>query len=381
MRDDDFELAIKVVIVGNGVVGKSSMIQRFCRGLFTNEYKKTLGVDFMERKIRVKSDNIRLMLWDTAGQEEFDAITKAYYRGANACVIVFSTTDRQSFLSIEKWKKKVEYECGDIPMAIVHNKIDLSHQSVVTREEAESLAKRYHCKLFRTSVKDNINVENVFHFLAESYMESINDDNNSVDEEPVFKSLNNTSYYSTPVLSSPPNNIMPTLRANTSSFGTNSLYHQRSGHHYMTNYRQQPQHQQRQQQNNYKMGYNYFNNTSTVGRGIVGVPSQLSLSSNAILSHYRYKGKYGGGGGIGGLPVRPLPTQRYSNIINNKHHNNNNNNSSSIVLHHRPQSQYEQLLAKHSLHNNYIYGSGGRPYQTTTNTSSNNSFLKTCRIF
>ena len=104
------------------------------------------------------------------GQEEFDAITKAYYRGANACLIVFSTTDRDSFLSIEKWKSKVEFECGHIPMAIVQNKMDLSHQTLVDRHEVENCAKRLKCKLFRTSVKDNINVENgftnfIYHFI------------------------------------------------------------------------------------------------------------------------------------------------------------------------------------------------------------------------
>lgn len=56
---------------------------------------------------RVQSTEVHLMLWDTAGQEEYDSITKAYYRGAQACVLVFSTTDRESFLAIEEWKKKV----------------------------------------------------------------------------------------------------------------------------------------------------------------------------------------------------------------------------------------------------------------------------------
>ena len=58
---------------------------------------------------RLNGEDVRLMLWDTAGQEEFDAITKAYYRGAQACVIAFSTTDRDSFCAITKWKKKVCY--------------------------------------------------------------------------------------------------------------------------------------------------------------------------------------------------------------------------------------------------------------------------------
>ncbi|KAF0292160.1 Ras-related protein Rab-23 [Amphibalanus amphitrite] len=107
MRDEEMEVAVKVVIVGNGAVGKSSMIQRYCRGTFTKEYKKTIGVDFLERMIEVYDDPVRLMLWDTAGQEEFDAITKAYYRGAQACVLTFSTVDRASFQAVRHWKKKV----------------------------------------------------------------------------------------------------------------------------------------------------------------------------------------------------------------------------------------------------------------------------------
>ena len=73
------------------------------------------------------------MLWDTAGQEEFDAITKAYYRGAQACVIAFSTTDHASFEAVKKWKRKVEDECGHVPMVLVQNKIDLLHESQVDR--------------------------------------------------------------------------------------------------------------------------------------------------------------------------------------------------------------------------------------------------------
>lgn len=73
-----------------------------------------------------------MMLWDTAGQEEFDAITKAYYRGAQACVLTFSTTDRASFEAVKDWKKKVENECGEVPTVLVQNKIDLMDQAVVS---------------------------------------------------------------------------------------------------------------------------------------------------------------------------------------------------------------------------------------------------------
>ncbi|EPY72888.1 hypothetical protein CB1_068050001 [Camelus ferus] len=113
------------------ILGKSSMIQRYCKGIFTKDYEKTIGVDFLQRQIQVNNEDIRLMLWDTAGQDEFDAITKACYRGAQACVLVFSTTDRESFEAISSWREKVVAEVADIPIVLVLNKTDLLDDSCI----------------------------------------------------------------------------------------------------------------------------------------------------------------------------------------------------------------------------------------------------------
>nr|XP_045012782.1 ras-related protein Rab-23 isoform X3 [Jaculus jaculus] len=171
MLEEDMEVAIKMVVVGNGAVGKSSMIQRYCKGIFTKDYKKTIGVDFLERQIQVNDEDVRLMLWDTAGQEEFDAITKAYYRGAQACVLVFSTTDRESFEAISSWREKVVAEVGDLPTVLVQNKIDLLDDSRIKNEEAEALAKRLKLRFYRTSVKEDLNVnEGVFNTAGGSHL-------------------------------------------------------------------------------------------------------------------------------------------------------------------------------------------------------------------
>jgi len=183
LRDEDIEISVKVVIVGNGAVGKSSMIQRYCRGTFTKSYKKTIGVDFLEKQLRVHGEEVRLMLWDTAGQEEFDAITKAYYRGAQACVIAFSTTDRDSLLAVKNWRKKVEDECGDIPMVMVQNKIDMIAQSEINQQEAEALSKECNMKLYRTSVKEDLNVGVVFQHLAENYVNKVISNTNSQERQ------------------------------------------------------------------------------------------------------------------------------------------------------------------------------------------------------
>jgi Ras-related protein Rab-23 len=172
--DDDFDTTMKVIVVGNGRVGKTSLVRQFATGKYDENYKQTIGVSFTEKKMFVKEieQNITFMLWDTAGQEEFAEMTKQYYRGAKACVLAFSTTDRASFEAIEKWNEKVLHECEEgICRVLIQNKIDLFSERVIEDSEAESLAERLQVKFFKASVKNNFNVDAIFTHLAVQYME------------------------------------------------------------------------------------------------------------------------------------------------------------------------------------------------------------------
>lgn len=172
MIEEDIDTSLKVIIVGNGQVGKTSMITRFAKGIFTNEYKKTLAVDFLEKKTYLNAigEEVTFFLWDTAGQEEYDAITRTYYKGAGACILAFSTVDRASFDAIESWYQKVTDECGSICMVLVQNKVDLMDDAQMSANEVEYLAKRLRLKLYRTCVKDNLNVTEVFQHLGGEYV-------------------------------------------------------------------------------------------------------------------------------------------------------------------------------------------------------------------
>lgn len=166
------EASIKIIILGNGGAGKSSLLRRWVYNEYDDNYKKTIGAAFMEKEHYVKSigESVKFLLWDTAGQEEFDSVTRRYYRGAGACILAFSTTDRASYLAVEKWNQKVKEECGDICTVLIQNKIDLIDQAVVEQHEAESLAKKLQVNFFRTSVKKNFNITAVFDSLAEQYL-------------------------------------------------------------------------------------------------------------------------------------------------------------------------------------------------------------------
>ena len=105
MADEDFvediDITIKVIVVGNGCVGKSSLVLRYAKEIFTDEYKKTVGVDFLQRKKFIKNigKEIEFHIWDTAGQERFKSLTKMYFKDANAAILVYDVTFRDSFES------------------------------------------------------------------------------------------------------------------------------------------------------------------------------------------------------------------------------------------------------------------------------------------
>eukprot|EP01026_Neomeris_dumetosa_P055272 TRINITY_DN50135_c1_g3_i1.p2 TRINITY_DN50135_c1_g3~~TRINITY_DN50135_c1_g3_i1.p2 ORF type:complete len:231 (-),score=28.97 TRINITY_DN50135_c1_g3_i1:255-947(-) len=181
MQEEDLERELKILVVGDGGVGKSSMIRKFCRNQFSNDYKKTIGVDFLEKNVHVPElgEDVRLFLWDTAGQENFDSLTRSYYRGANAAVLVYSVTDRSSFEAIKQWHTRIKYECGDIPMALVQNKVDLLDRGVVSTKEAEDLAQFLQLRFYRTCVKEGLNVLEVFQYLTTQATTSDNIVNNS----------------------------------------------------------------------------------------------------------------------------------------------------------------------------------------------------------
>ena len=116
---------------------------------------------FLNLPISVNGEDVRLMLWDTAGQEEFDCITRAYYRGAQACVLAFSCVDRESFKQVGRWKRKVEEECGNIPMVLVMTKMDLLYKAAMDSFEVEKMSRNLGLPLIKTSVKENLNVSKV----------------------------------------------------------------------------------------------------------------------------------------------------------------------------------------------------------------------------
>ena len=136
MSETNYHYLFKIIIIGDTckkflnyffiVVGKSNILSKYIYGRFIPEHEITIGCEFMAKNIEILDRNIRIQVWDTAGQESFRAITRSYYKNSACAVIVYDITNRQSFYNVEQWLKEVKEMCNkEILIVLVGNKIDL----------------------------------------------------------------------------------------------------------------------------------------------------------------------------------------------------------------------------------------------------------------
>ena len=100
------KVLLRFIILGDAGVGKTALMNQYTHSRFTKKYKATIGADFMSKDFNIEDKEITLQIWDTAGQERFDSLGVAFYRGADAVMLVYDITNKDSFQSIEKWRKK-----------------------------------------------------------------------------------------------------------------------------------------------------------------------------------------------------------------------------------------------------------------------------------
>ncbi|MBS7287973.1 MAG: GTP-binding protein [Candidatus Freyarchaeota archaeon] len=156
----------KVLVVGDGGVGKTSLTVRFTTGSFREDYLSTLGVNFYSKTVDVDGTLIKLTIWDTGGQERFKPLLPNYFKGGQGSLVVFDVTNPETFRSVEDWVEQVRRYCGDIPIILVGNKIDLLSERKVKHEEGVHLAEKLGAPYFESSAKTNEKVYDVFVFLA-----------------------------------------------------------------------------------------------------------------------------------------------------------------------------------------------------------------------
>ncbi|KAM9752122.1 ras-related protein Rab-7L1-like [Menidia menidia] len=170
------EHLLKILIVGDGNVGKSSFTHRYTSGQFNSSYKMTVGVDFSVKLLHwSEREKVRLQLWDIAGQERFISMTRIYYRGALGCVVMFDVTNSSSFLNCLHWKRDLDSKAmlpsGEpVPCILLANKCDLPGR-VVSAESVDGFSRAHgFITWMETSVKENRNVQEAMRRLVQEIL-------------------------------------------------------------------------------------------------------------------------------------------------------------------------------------------------------------------
>jgi len=163
----------KVVLLGEGRVGKTSLVLRFCRDMFVDGQPPTIQASCLERALRIGDKKVNLVIWDTAGQERFHALGPIYYRDADAALLVYDITDTDSFKRIQLWVRELRKMVGsEIQLTIAGNKLDLERQRVVSKQEAAEYAESVGALYSETSAKLGKGIEEVFTSLGKRLLQA-----------------------------------------------------------------------------------------------------------------------------------------------------------------------------------------------------------------
>lgn len=173
MDDDSVLTTLKILIIGESDVGKSSLLLRFTDDVFDPGLAATIGVDFKVKTVSVDGNKAKLAIWDTAGSERFRTLTPSYYRGAQGAILVYDVTNRQSFMKLDQWLYELEtYSTRtNIVKMLVGNKIDKENRAV-SREEGMKYARKHSMLFIEASAKTCDGVQCAFEELVEKILQT-----------------------------------------------------------------------------------------------------------------------------------------------------------------------------------------------------------------
>ena len=172
-----YDFLFKIVVLGEGAVGKTAIVTRFSHGFFRTDYKTTIGSQFAVKNVDItKSDQshvtVKLQIWDVAGQSRFQILRPMYYRGSSGGLLVFDVTRRRTFIVLEEWLDELYKAIGkNIPLVLVANKTDLPDR-VVEPSEGREFADAHGMPYLESSAKTGEGIVDIFGHLAEVLVKS-----------------------------------------------------------------------------------------------------------------------------------------------------------------------------------------------------------------
>ena len=169
------EISIKIGLLGNSSVGKTSLIRRFIENKFEDNYMSTVGVDYFDKIITINNKEIKLAIQDTSGEERFRSLARSYYKNVDGVMFVFDVTNSESFNEgIKYWLTECDNQIKEYKKILVGNKIDLCEEmKIISKESIEKFAESKNMKYFEASAKEGTNVEKIFIELGEMILRDL----------------------------------------------------------------------------------------------------------------------------------------------------------------------------------------------------------------
>ena len=159
----NFNYLLKFVIIGDSGVGKSNILLRYIYNSFSEEFKTTVGVEFGAKNIEINKKVYRIQIWDTAGQENFRSIARAYYKNSVCACVVYDISSRTSFEDIQIWIDDCTKQTAkSVLLVLIGNKNDLNDKREVSYEEGEAFAKAHKMFFLEASAKTGHNINQIF---------------------------------------------------------------------------------------------------------------------------------------------------------------------------------------------------------------------------
>ncbi len=156
MSENGNAFVFKITVIGDGAVGKTSLIKKYTQGSFQKDYIKTIGAQFSKYDEDIEGANVKLFFWDIAGQAEFMFMRPTFYKGSKAAIIVFShgPEEEESYQHVKEWHDDIKKFCGDLPIVLFGNKIDLVNEKDLDVKKVQDLVKkRKFLGYYKTSAK------------------------------------------------------------------------------------------------------------------------------------------------------------------------------------------------------------------------------------
>ena len=169
------EMIFKIIIVGDLSSGKTNIVTQYISHKFVQDSQPTIGVEMFNKDFQINEDKVSAQIWDTAGQEKYNALTSSYYKGAKGAIVVYDITQESTFLKVEQFAKDLKEKSDkNVYMILVGNKIDLEENRKVSKEEGKILADKLKMGFFEVSAKNGTGIEDLFKNLIDNVYEKNN---------------------------------------------------------------------------------------------------------------------------------------------------------------------------------------------------------------